>query len=254
MKWLAVILVVTNLAAYLLVGDRQTPSRTVRSDAGSDVNKTGMLLLAEVDALQAAATDAGGDSQPAETETASDRDEATAGERAGRTAGLTGTSTGGDEEPLIFETCYRLGPFRQEESWQAAKTWMGESGFEFTPVTSDSRQVLAFRVYLGPFTSESSVNAMLKRLKDSEVDHFRYTADNGLSRISVGVFSQEELAEKYLDYLTSKRYEAKFQPEYRHLGALNWMEVAAADIDHTRVSGHDWNESGVTMIKVNCRV
>ncbi len=263
MKWLVVILIVTNLAAYLLVGGRQPAAETVKSDSGSDVNKTGMLLLAEVDALRAATTDAGTNSQPTANETvnetlnetANDSDQATAGDTPAQAAGsaesLADSSSG--EQP-VAEACYRLGPFSQEESWQAAKTWMDESGFEFMPVISDSRQLLAFRVYLGPFASESSADEMLKKLKDSGLEHFRYTADNGLTRISMGLFSQEELAEKYLDYLASNQYEAKFQPEYRRLGPLNWMEISSAEIDYAQVSGHEWDESGVGISQVNCRI
>lgn len=144
MKWLVVILIVTNLAAYLLVGGRQPAAETVKSDSGSDVNKTGMLLLAEVDALRAGEATAGD----------------TPDQAAGSAESLADSSSG--EQP-VAEACYRLGPFSQEESWQAAKTWMDESGFEFMPVISDSRQLLAFRVYLGPFASESSVDEMLKK-------------------------------------------------------------------------------------------
>lgn len=70
----------------------------------------------------------------------------------------------------------------------------------------------------------------------------------------MGLFSQEELAEKYLDYLASNQYEAKFQPEYRRLGPLNWMEISSAEIDYVQVSGHEWDESGVGISKVDCRI
>lgn len=235
MKWLAVVLIVINLAAYLLVGDRQTPQETVRSDSEPDVNKTGMLLLAEVDASQSAAA-------------------ATAGDVPDQTAIPVENPIDGSADQSVAEACYRLGPFRQEASWQAAKMWMGESGFGFRPVTTDSRRLLAFRVYLGPFASESSADAILKNLESQGLKHFRYRADNGLIRISMGLFSQEELAEKHLNYLISNQYEAKLQPEYRRLGPLNWMEIPSAGIDQARLLGHDWDESGIRMTKVNCRI
>ena len=246
MKWLAVILIVTNLAAYLLVGGRQTPSENVRSDSGSDVNKTGMLLLAEVDASQPAA--AVFNPQPDGTGVA------IAGGMPDQAAVPVENSIDGSGDQPVAEACYRLGPFRQEDSWQAAKMWMDESGFEFRLVTSSSRQLLAFRVYLGPFASESSADAILKNLESRGLEHFRYRVDNGLIRISMGLFSQEELAEKHLNYLISNQYEAKFQPEYRRLGPFNWMEIPSADIDQAQLSGHDWDESGVRMTKVNCQI
>ncbi len=250
MKWLVVILIVVNLAAYLLVGGRQNPLETVRPDSGSDVNKTGMLLLAEVDSLQAAAADG----ESVADDTASDTGAVIAGDTPDPAVAPAGNSIDGNGDQPADKACYRLGPFRQEDSWQAAKAWMEESGFGFRPVTGGSRQLLAFRVYLGPFASEQSVDAMLKRLESGGLEHFRYTAENGLTRISMGLFSQEELAEKYLDYLASNQFEAKFQPEYRHLGPLNWMEITSADMDRAQVSGHDWGESGVGMAPVNCRI
>ncbi len=232
MKWLVVVLIVINLAAYLLVGDRQTPQENGISESGSDVNKTGMLLLAEVDGAGAV----------------------TAGDMPDQTAIPVENPIDGSGDQSVAEACYRVGPFRREASWQAAKMWMGESGFGFRPVTTDSRRLLAFRVYLGPFASESSADAILKNLESQGLEHFRYKADNGLIRISMGLFSQEELAEKHLNYLISNQYEAKLQPEYRRLGPLNWMEIPSADIDQARLLGHDWDESGVRMTKVNCRI
>ncbi len=243
MKWLAVALIVINLAAYLL-GSRQTPLDTVRSDSRSDVNKTGMLLLAEVDASQSAATVFSRQPDASGAASAQMPDEA-----ATAVANPINDRIG---QP-VAAGCYRLGPFRQEDSWQAAKRWMDGSGFKFRAVTSGSRQLLAFRVYLGPFASESSVDAILKELESRGLEHFRYRTDNGLTRISMGVFSQEELAQKYLDYLKNNRYEARFQPEYRRLGPLNWIEISSTDMQKEQLSGHDWHEPGVALTKVNCR-
>ena len=262
MKWLAVVLIVTNLAAYLLVGGRQTSTETV----GSDVNKTGVLLLGEVDASQPAAaafhsqpdgtgiTGARTDGPPVENDTKRDTDTATAGDMPDQATVFVENSIDGSRDQPVVWACYRLGPFRREDSWQAAKMWMDESGFEFRPVTSGSRQLLAFRVYLGPFVSESSVDAILKTLESRGLEHFRYRADNGLTRISMGLFSQEELAEKHLNYLISNQYEAKSQSEYRHLGPFNWMEVPSVDMDRAQLSGHEWDESGVRMTKVHCQI
>ena len=246
MKWLAVVLIVTNLAAYLLVGDRQDPLHTARSDFRSDVNRTGMLLLAEVEASQLDSAVPGSRTEATETIAGA------APEPIPLKKPIDGSGDQGVDQ-WVTEACYRLGPFRREASWQAAKRWMEESGLAFSPVTSGARQLLAFRVYLGPFASESSVDATLKRLESSGLEYFRYQTDNGLTRISMGLFSQEELAKKYLEYLIGNRYQAKFQPEYRRLGPLNWMEISSAEVDQERLSGHGWDESGVAMTRVNCQ-
>ena len=261
MKWLAAFLVITNVAAYLLVGGRENTPEKVSLDSGSDVNRTGMLLLGEVDTSQPVgavldpqfngigATDLTAESLPVENDTQSRDDEVINGDLPGKAAAVDEDSI---SDQLFAKTCYRLGPFKEKESWQAAKMWMDESGIEFRHVTSGSRQLLAYRVYLGPFNSEKSADAMVKKLKSDELEHFLYRAGNGLIRISMGVFSQEELADKHLKRLKSNEYEAKFQPEYRRLGPFNWIEFPLAIIDQAQLSTHDWDESGVRLVKMNC--
>ena len=261
MKWLAAFLVITNVAAYLLVGGRENTPEKVSLDSGSDVNRTGMLLLGEVDTSQpvgavldpqfneTGATDLTAESLPVENDTQSRDDEVINGDLPGKAAAVDEDSI--SDQPFA-KTCYRLGPFKEKESWQAAKMWMDESGIEFRHVTSGSRQLLAYRVYLGPFNSEKSADAMVKKLKSDELEHFLYRAGNGLIRISMGVFSQEELADKHLKLLKSNEYEAKFQPEYRRLGPFNWIEFPLAIIDQAQLSTHDWDESGVRLVKMNC--
>ena len=266
MKWLAAFLVITNVAAYLLVGGRENTPEKVSLVSGSDVNKTGMLLLGEVDTTQpvgavidpkfngTGATDITAESLPVENDTQSRADEVITGDLPGKAAAVADDSIAGGSDQPVAKTCYRLGPFKEKESWQTAKIWMNESEIEFRHVTSGSRQLLAYRVYLGPFNSESSADAMVKKLKSEGLEHFLYRAGNGLIRISMGVFSQEELADKHLKRLRSNEYEAKFQPEYRRLGPFDWMEFPSAIIDQAQLSTHDWAESGVRLAKMNCQI
>ncbi len=264
MKWLAAFLVILNVAAYLLVGGRENTPEKVNLDTGSDVNRTGMLLLGEVDTSQPVgagldssfdgtdSTDLTPESLPVGNDTQNRADEVNAGYLPGNAAAVDEDSIAGSSDQPDAKICYRLGPFKKKESWQAAKMWMNESGIEFRHVTSGSRQLLAYRVYLGPFNSESSADAMVKKLKSEGLEHFLYRAGNGLIRISMGVFSQEELADKLLNRLKTNEYEAKFQPEYRSLGPFNWIEFPLAIMNQAQLPTHDWDESGVRLVKMNC--
>ena len=148
--------------------------------------------------------------------------------------------------------CFRLGPFKKEETWQAATKWMEQNEYEFRQVTSDSREFRAVRVYLGPFDTINSAHSSVAQLKEKSLDHFVYLIDNEQARISLGYFTQEELAEKFLTYLQSIDVDAKSQPEYRRLGPFNWMEIPAAGVDQNRISTHNWIEPTVDFSKVDC--
>jgi hypothetical protein len=153
---------------------------------------------------------------------------------------------------VVENFCYRLGPFKKQETWQAATEWMGQNNYEFRQVTSDSRELRAVRVYLGPFDTIISAQSSVAQLKEKNLDHFVYLIDNEQARISLGYFTQEELAAKFLTYLQSIEVDAKSQPEYRRLGPFNWMEIPAAGVDQNRVSTHDWIEPSVEFSKIEC--
>ena len=148
--------------------------------------------------------------------------------------------------------CFRLGPFKKQESWEAATKWMEQNDYEFRQVTSDSRELRAVRVYLGPYDTIISAQSSVAQLKEKNLDHFVYLIDNEQARISLGYFTQEELAAKFLTYLQSIEVDAKSQPEYRRLGPFNWMEIPAAGVDQNRISTHNWIEPTVDFSKVDC--
>jgi hypothetical protein len=148
--------------------------------------------------------------------------------------------------------CYRLGPFKKQETWLTATEWMEQNNYEFRQVTSDSRELRAVRVYLGPYDTIISAQASVTQLKEKSLDHFVYLIDNEQARISLGYFTQEELAAKFLTYLQSIGVDAKSQPEYRRLGPFNWMEIPVDGVDQNRISTHDWIEPTVDFSKVQC--
>jgi hypothetical protein len=75
---------------------------------------------------------------------------------------------------VVENFCYRLGPFKKQETWQAATEWMGQNNYEFRQVTSDSRELRAVRVYLGPFDTIISAQSSVAQLKEKNLDHFVY--------------------------------------------------------------------------------
>ncbi|MEM7194394.1 MAG: hypothetical protein AAF402_05555 [Pseudomonadota bacterium] len=149
-------------------------------------------------------------------------------------------------------SCYRIGPFKQIDTWQSENSWMDESGFAFKPVSSESRELRAVRVFLGPFDSKQAAQSTISSLKNTDLDHFVYEIEGGKARISLGYFTQEELAAKFVTHVQGKGFDAQSQPEYRILGPYNWMEASIDSEKRTQIQNRQWSEAEVTVIEVDC--
>lgn len=152
----------------------------------------------------------------------------------------------------LVQFCFRVGPFKKENSWLSANEWMAQNGISFQHVTSESRELRAVRVYLGPYDSISDTSSTVDQLKGKNLDHFVYLVENGLARISLGYFTQEELAAKFLEYLNTIDVDAQSQLEYRQLGPFNWMEIPVGNVESGQLSNHDWIEESVGLTQVDC--
>jgi len=279
LKWMAAILMILNVTVYLWASGGQLETSLLKNPSSPDVNKDGMLLLSE----------AGGTPQfgviaarnlpkiPKPEESVAKSDESNDGQTVQSSERTTGLDTGESlivTEDLIEKDneissaaavgdalsgsaglstqCYRIGPFRKPEPWQIAKNWLTEQGVEYKHVTSESRELRAVRVFLGPYRAATETEAAVKVLDSKNLDHFVYQLEDGASRVSLGYFTQEELATKFLNYLTSIKVDAQSQPEYRILGPFNWMEIPAQTIDVELLQGHDWVEANVGLSRLDC--
>ena len=89
-------------------------------------------------------------------------------------------------------------------------------------------------------------------LGQRERDHFYYLRE-GKARISLGYFTQEELALRYVEYLQSQQgVEARSQPEYRTLGPYFWMDVRVESGFLDRLLERDWQSEGVRVSEKAC--
>ena len=257
MKWIAALLLIVNVAVYLVASGRQISETGQNSNNVPDVNKEGMLLLSETSIKSSgiAESTTGVSLDPIEGEELAEDDQLPSAliqtEDSISESELTQLEVA-EAQPAATQMCYRIGPFKKENSWAFAQTWMDENSVQYNHITSDSRELRAVRVYLGPFNSESATDAEVQKLKSKALDHFVYKVENGLIRISLGYFTQEELADKFLSYLDSIGIEAKSQPEYRKLGPHNWLEIPVENINQSQLVQRDWQESSVNISKIQC--
>lgn len=278
MKWLAAVLMIVNVIVFLSVSDRQIKSTYPQSSHKPDVNRESMLLLKEVLPTEkqnsesqgisqgeapalVTAPDIGsisGDESAMTAEVGSDtsNDQASGDASGTNEIGLQGSQTSvaslDISSPPDDFSCYRVGPFKDQSSWRNARQWATDQGLEFTPVRSESRELRAVRVYIGPFVSISAAQQDVDMLDEKELDYFVYLRDNGEARISLGYFTQEELAAKFVNYLSGQNIEAKSQPEYRTLGPYDWMDLRLKSTSRWDLLERDWQDGDVKVSERFC--
>ena len=278
MKWLAAVLMIVNVVVFHGVSDRQIKSTFPQSNNKPDVNRESMLLLKEVlpvvkqgsdiqdfsngeSPTLVTAPDIGSESggenaTDVSNESAANDRRATEDASDSVEIGLQGSQTSmaslDISSPPDDFSCYRVGPFKDRSSWTDARQWVIDQGLEFTPVRSESRELRAVRVYIGPFVSISAAQKDVDMLDEKELDYFVYLRDNGEARISLGYFTQEELAAKFVNYLSSQNIEAKSQPEYRTLGPYDWMDLRLKSTSRWSLLERDWKDDEVKVSERPC--
>ncbi len=239
MKWVAAVLLVVNVLVFLGISNHQVESVQFGGEARQDINRDSMLLLKEA-VPDAPAPSAGGREDPA-----------AAGP--GR-AGDDGTLSDAESAmlPEGEHVCVRVGPFHRDEHWDGAREWVRQQPWASARERSASRELRAVRVYLGPFGSGDSAQSTMEMLAQKDLDHFYYLRE-GKGRISLGYFTQEELALRYVEYLQDQQeVDARSQPEYRTLGPLFWLDVTAESGFLGQLLERDWLAEGVRVSEKAC--
>lgn len=291
MKWLAAILMVVNVLIFLGISDRQIESPVGVGDIRPDVNPESMLLLSEVVSESTASRDSAtvaGDGNEASVGEAGAANSSsgdglpTTVLEGGQLARVTigddgvvnreapggaflapqgtgddgGDSTASAENPEHAKSdtvCYRVGPFRDSGEWQDTVAWVEQQALPWEQVRSASRELRAVRVYIGPYESISAAQPTIELLKEKGLDHFVYLRE-GSARVSLGYFTQEELATKYVNYLTGQGIDARSQPEYRTLGPFNWMDIRVKRSSIDGLLEKQWAADDVKVSEKRCEV
>lgn len=246
MRWVVALLLFANVAFYLWIGERAGDGERGLS-AEPEVNREGMLLLHEIrqgNRLTAAAPA----TKPSPGKPAPDADSTAPAAANGTLRPAVVAPT-----PIIRADllCYRIGPFKKEADWRAANRWMRSRQFDYQVVRSESREMRAVRVYLGPFDSRAAARPVMNKLEDRGIEHFINLGERGLVRVSLGYFTQDALAVKFIAHLLSQGVEASSRPEYRAMGPFDWMEASVATRRDLLLS-HNWPGKGVAVLEIDC--
>lgn len=243
MKWVAGLLLVANVVVYLWATSGESGAGPGAS-AKPDVNADAMRLLHEIPPSAAAERRGPADAAGAETAAVRDTDIEPSGIDARRTA-----------PPGARRSCHRIGPFKGGAGWSSATRWMRAQRFTYQAIRSERRKTRVVRVYLGPFDSQAAAAPALEQLKEANFDHFIEPdpADRKIY-ISLGYFTQDELAAKYVTHLLARDIKARSRDGYRDIGPHDWMEMSVNTTDRRDLLlSRNWTEQSAVVVEVDCR-
>lgn len=153
--------------------------------------------------------------------------------------------------------CARIGPFASSSVAALAAQKLAAMSLSYTRRTVKSREIRAFRVYLGPYTSQSEIQAQRRVLDENGINDYyvKRDEDGAGGIISLGLFSQHEGAETLARKLGSDDLAVKLRTEDRVLESNFWLEIddpAVARRVPPELSRASWGEEGARVSRYAC--
>lgn len=165
---------------------------------------------------------------------------------------VTATATQGPVSAAA--RCYTLGPFKSSQDAAQARTQLGKAGIEALHRVSKANTRTGYWVYIPSEQTRKAAQEHVAKLKANNVkDYFLVVTGEYANAVSLGVFSQPELAQRRTEELTSLGFNVKLQKvdlpvrEYW----LDWpisRALDAAILDAIRKQN-----SGVGQTERNCQ-
>ena len=167
------------------------------------------------------------------------------------------------EEPRIADPaastlgliCVRVGPFVSVDGASRARRILDVLELRYRTQTIGEREIRAYRVYIGPFDSLTAAQPMRNRLRSKQIEHYALTEPSARTTISLGLFSSQATAERYIAEVAEQGIEAQSRQEYRKIGATHWLEVRDLKVDsdpRRRLEATDWRESVARVRRIPC--
>lgn len=154
--------------------------------------------------------------------------------------------------------CVRIGPFSSSAVASLAAQKLDAMSISHSRRTVGSREIRAYRVFLGPFENDSAMDVQRRLLEAGGVEDYyvKPGSDGGGGIISLGLFSQRDGAEVMRRNLAEDNIEAKLRTEERLLEPNFWLEVddpAVAGGTPGELAEASWGENDVRVRRYQCR-
>ncbi|MGA0933581.1 MAG: SPOR domain-containing protein [Pseudohongiellaceae bacterium] len=104
------------------------------------------------------------------------------------------------------ETCIALGVFNNTEEGDFLVSALQQRGMQARVELLPAGQTRNFRVYMPPFNADTAARQTLQALRNEGLDSFLITTGELRGGISLGLFSQEELALNLQEDLAARGY------------------------------------------------
>ena len=153
-------------------------------------------------------------------------------------------------------SCYRLGPFAHNESYELAQAVLFNAEVSFTKSVRKSKESNVYRVYLGPYGDLASAKDTRTDLKNKKVlDHFIRKESDGQYIVSLGIYTTLETANKAVALFDGKMDGVQLKDELVVLPESFWLYFALKQNDTVRreLALIDWGESSAKMGKYQCQ-
>jgi len=170
---------------------------------------------------------------------------------------LSEVKSGDESAPGGQPRCVRIGPFVSSAVVALAAQKLEAMSLSYTRRTVKSREIRAFRVFLGPFQSASAIDTQRRLLDAAGVEDYyvKRSEQGGGGIISLGLFSQRDGAEVMRRKLSRKDIEAKLRTEQRILQPNFWLEIndsAVAREIPPELAGARWGEKEARARRYQC--
>ncbi len=148
--------------------------------------------------------------------------------------------------------CLRIGPFATRSKAVLSRTLLTTTGVQALALESSAdRMIKAYRIYMGPFENRSDTGSLRDYLNQmGNDDQYLVRESDGSLVISLGLFTQNDGADRFLNELRSKGISANKREEMRSLGDNYWLLLRAGDED--KIKYRSWPDPRAGLHRVVC--
>lgn len=169
-------------------------------------------------------------------------------------------ATGGDPEFRLVAAnganCYRLGPFMHRSNYELAQAVLFNAEVEYQKSTREAKQSSVYRVYLGPFESQSLALDKRTELRSINIlDHFVRKVDEENYIVSLGIYTTAESANSAVELFDGKLDSVKMGQEDLVLPNSFWLHFAIQEGDQLQqqLGLMDWGEQSAKLGRYQCK-
>lgn len=152
--------------------------------------------------------------------------------------------------------CARIGPFVDSAVAALAGQKLDALSLSYSRRTVKSREIRAYRVFLGPFETRTGIEAQRRLLKADDIEDFYIKRDEqGAGIISLGLFSQRDGAEQLADRLSRLDMQVRIRAEDRTLKPRFWLEIDDPSLAREippELAEARWGERGARLRRYEC--